>query len=107
MVATHVYMYMNVCIITTTYRIAGKFGRELNLVVWQSAQATAKLKSAKISYSHIYVWRSRTELPNLNPPIRLQWQYGSQPPNLIPANIFGYMVYIFYCKLEFSKLKLT
>ena len=30
---------------------------------------TAKLKSAKISYSHIYVWRSRTEPPNLNPPI--------------------------------------
>ena len=34
--------------------------------------ATAKLKSAKISYSHIYVWRSRTEPPNLNPPIFLQ-----------------------------------
>ena len=28
---------------------------------------TAKLKSAKISYSHIYVWRSRNEPPNLNP----------------------------------------
>ena len=29
---------------------------------------TAKLKSAKISYSHdiIYIWQSRTELPNLN-----------------------------------------
>ena len=26
---------------------------------------TAKLKSAKISYSHIYIWRSRTEPPNL------------------------------------------
>ena len=33
---------------------------------------TAKLKSAKISYSHIYVWRSHTEPPNLNPPIFLQ-----------------------------------
>ena len=33
---------------------------------------TAKLKSAKISYSYIlYVWRSRTEPPNLNPPIFL------------------------------------
>ena len=30
---------------------------------------TAKLKSAKISNSHIYIWRSRTEPPNLNPPI--------------------------------------
>ena len=28
--------------------------------------ATAKLKSAKMSYSHIYVWRPRSELPNLN-----------------------------------------
>ena len=35
---------------------------------------TAKLKFAKLSYSHIhvYVWRSRTEPPNLNPPIFLQ-----------------------------------
>ena len=33
---------------------------------------TAKLKSAKISYSHIYIWRSRTEPPNLNPQIFLQ-----------------------------------
>ena len=30
---------------------------------------TAKLKPAKISYSHIYVWQSRTEPPNLNQPI--------------------------------------
>ena len=46
------------------YRIAGKFGRELNLAVWRSAFATAKLKSAKISYLRIYVWRSRTKPPN-------------------------------------------
>ena len=46
------------------YRIAGKFGGELNLAVWRSAFATAKLKSAKISYLRIYVWRSRTEPPN-------------------------------------------
>ena len=51
-----------------------------NLAVWQSSSATAK-----ISYSHIYVWRSRTE-----PPILLQWPFGTQPPNLIPANISGY-----------------
>ena len=48
------------------YRIAGKFG---GLAVYIT---TAKLKSAKISYSHIYVWRSRTEPPNLNLPIFLQ-----------------------------------
>ena len=35
--------------------------------------ATAKLKSANISYLHIYVWQSRTEPPNLNPPMFLQW----------------------------------
>ena len=28
--------------------------------------ATAKLKSASISFSHIYIWRSLTEPPNLN-----------------------------------------
>ena len=46
------------------YRIAGKFGGELNLAVWRSAFATAKLKSTKISYLRIYIWRSRTEPPN-------------------------------------------
>ena len=51
------------------YRTAGRFGGELNLVVWWSAFATAKLKSTNISYLHIYIWRSLTELPNLNPPI--------------------------------------
>ena len=42
------------------YHIAGNFGRELNLVVWQTASATAK-----ISYSHIYIWRSCTEPPQI------------------------------------------
>ena len=81
-----------------TYCIAGKFGGELN---WQFGglldQATAKLKStkiksAKIFNSHIYVWRSSTKLINLNPPICLQWQFGIQLPNLIPANISSYTV---------------
>ena len=39
--------------------IAGKFGRELNLDVWWSTFATAKLKSANILYLHtsiLYVW---------------------------------------------------
>ena len=36
-------------------------GVPLNLVVWRFAFATAKLKCAKISYSHIiYIWRSHT-----------------------------------------------
>ena len=46
-----------------TYRIAGKFGGELNLAIWRSTFATAKLKCANISYLHIYMWRSRTEPP--------------------------------------------
>ena len=63
-----------------------KFG---SLVVYIT---TAKLKSSKISYSHIYVWQSRTESPNLNPLIFLQWRFWAQPLNLIPANISSYMV---------------
>ena len=66
---TGMYIHMSSIYI---YRIAGKFGGKLNLAVWQSIITTAKLKSAKISYSHIYVWRSRTEPPNLNPPIFFQ-----------------------------------
>ena len=69
-----------------------KIWRELNLAVWRSSLATAKLKSANISYLHIYVWRSLTEPPNLNPPIFLQWRFRAQPTNLIPANISGYTV---------------
>ena len=85
------------------YNIARNFGRELNLVVWWTAWATAKLKSAKLSYLHIlYVWRSCTELPHLNPPIRLQWQFGIQPPNLISTNIYGYTV---HKKYNFSLTK--
>ena len=34
----------------SVYRIAGKFGGELNLAVWRSAFATTKLKSTNISY---------------------------------------------------------
>ena len=33
-----------------------------------------------------------TELPNLNRPIFLQWQFGAHPPNWIPTNIYGYTV---------------
>ena len=58
-----------------------KAGQGINL------ELNLKLKSANISYSHIYVWRSHTELPNLDPPVFLQWWFWAQPPNLIPANI--------------------
>ena len=36
-----------------TYCIAGKFGGELNLAVWQSMLQLPDLKSGKISYSYI------------------------------------------------------
>ena len=75
------------------YCIARKFGEELNLAVWQS---TAKLNSANISYSHIYVCCYRTELPNVNPPTFLQRWYGVQPPNLIPINISIFLVWCVY-----------
>ena len=80
------------------YRIAGKFGGELNLAVLRSSLRPAKLNSANISYLHICVWRSLTEPPNLNPPIFLHWRFRAQPPNLIPANISGYTVGRFYRK---------
>ena len=44
---------MNALVIN--YCIDGKFDGELNLVVWRSSFATAKLKSANISYLHIYI----------------------------------------------------
>ena len=57
---------------------------------------TAKLKIR--SYLHIYVWRSLSKPPNLNPPIFLKWRFGVEPPNLIPANISGYTVIVtFVC----------
>ena len=84
------YMYIAMCIFwKILYIYSQKFGVKLNLVDWRTAWATAKLKSAKISYSHniqricmaILYWNT-----NLNLPIRLRWP---QPPNLIPANISG------------------
>ena len=65
----------------TWYCIAGKFGRKLSLEAWQCTFATTKLKSTNIPYSHIYIWWSLTEPPNL---IFLQWQFRTQLSNLIP-----------------------
>ena len=60
------------------YRIARKFGWDLNLVV---CLRTTELKSAKIPSSHVYIWRSCTKPQNLNPTSVLVWQYKAQPPN--------------------------
>ena len=45
-----------------------------------------------IPYLHIHIQRSHVEPPNINPPIFLQRQFGTQLPNLIPANISSYTV---------------
>ena len=41
------------------YRIARKFGEELNLTVWRIDQQTAKLKSANVKLFYIFVWAAR------------------------------------------------
>ena len=48
--------------------------------------ATAKLKI--YSYLHIYIWRSLTKLPNLNPLIFLEWRFGAEPPNFNSCQYF-------------------
>ena len=63
-----------------------KFG---GLVIYSN---NSQIKIHQISYSHRYIWQSRNELPTLNPPIRLQWQFWSQLSNLISVNISGYTV---------------
>ena len=60
----HIFFMWTVC--KMTYSIAKKFGGELNLVVWLSTFAIAKLKSANISCLHICVWQSPTELKSTN-----------------------------------------
>ena len=50
-----IYMYVILTTIIIAYCVAGKFGVELNLAVWQSIFATTKLKSAKILYLHIII----------------------------------------------------
>ena len=86
-------MYYNITIIIIIhvhglmeYRIAGKFG---GLAVYIT---TAKLKSAKISYSHII----RMAIPYRTAKFKsANIRFGAQPPNLMPANISGYTVYIY------------
>ena len=65
------------------YCIAGKFG---GLVVCLSNR---QIKIRQNFFTHIYTYGD--PVPNCQ--IRLKWQFGTQPPNLIPANISGYMVY--------------
>ena len=56
---------------------------------------TAKLKSTKIFYTCMYVWRYHTIPPNLSPLMVLKTSFWAKPPNLMTANISGYMVYCF------------
>ena len=74
------------------YRIAGKFGGELNLALWRIDQPTAKLK---IHQYLIRVYRGSpvSRPPNLNPPIFLFTLVGANPPNLMPAKFSSYTRY--------------
>ena len=79
-----------------------KIWGELNLVVWQSARATAKLKFTNISCSYIYIWRFHTEPPNLNPPIHLWWQFGTQLPNYFWLySSYQHLRYVLLCEFCF------
>ena len=84
------------------YRIARKFGGELNMAVYIT---TAKLKLGKISHLHIHVWRSRIELPNLNPiailgstakfnSLQYFWLYVMV---MVPSCMYGYLDANWHC----------
>ena len=75
--------------------IAGKFGGELNLVLWQSSFTNAVFKFAEISYSHniyIYIYGDILFTAKSKSINFLQCTFGTQSPNLIPANISSYIV---------------
>ena len=57
-------------------------------MVWRSAWASAKLKSAKVTYSHVYIWRSRTKLPNLNQPIMFAMAIWDSTPKFNSLQYF-------------------
>ena len=82
------------------YRIAGNIGGELNLAVYIT---TTKLKSAKISYSHILYIRMailyRTAKFKSANIYSSNGDFGLKSPNLIPANISGYTVVSLRVKL--------
>ena len=83
--------------------IAGTFGRELKLVVWWSAFAATKLKSAKFTYSCTCIHMHGNPVPNHQ--IKIHQYFAIEilgpiaiRPNLIPANISGYTV-VYYIGL--------
>ena len=83
-----VYYQKRTCSSTRNIPYSWKIWRGIKFDGLAVCFATAKLKSVKISHSHIYVWRSRTKLPNLNPPIVLHWRF-------CPQYISGYTVHTF------------
>ena len=89
--------------IVTNYRIAGKFGMELNLVVFRYiCLSTAKLnKICQFCSVCMYVWQYHTIPPNLNLPIVL---FGAKPPKLMTANISGYTVLVKCLKLSYMAI---
>ena len=51
-----------------------------------------KMADGQLLFLILYIWRSLTELPNLNPLIFLQWIFGAQLSNLVSTNFASYMV---------------
>ena len=83
-----------------TNHIARKFGRELNLAVWWFGGLLEQPPNSNLTkfLTRTYIWWSCTEPLNLNPPICLHWQFGTQWPNLIPTNISSYaVIHILLC----------
>ena len=64
------------------YRIAGKFGGELTLVVWQSTICNSQTKIRQyflLAYLRTCTcMESLTKSPNLNLPIFLQWRFWAR-----------------------------
>ena len=75
--------------------ITGKFGGELNLVVWQFIFATTKLKSTNISYLQItlFIWWSLIPNCQFKSANILQWWIGVQPPKFNSHQYFRPHVY--------------
>ena len=60
--------------------------------IWQFGSLALQLTNYNISHLHMNMQKSITKRLNLHPPIFLQWWFGARLPNLITANISGYIM---------------
>ena len=87
----HVGAFLDMISNLIIHRIAGNFGGVLNLAVWQTSWATAKLKSTKF-FTCIYTYGDLYQTANLNLPIWLRWQFGDPTAKFNSTNISGYLL---------------